>query len=116
VKNILMLIGLAFAIAVVYRVYESPSSARDVPGKLVKDAVESGKDIGRIISGEGTKHGQELGRSCSVGPDCKGYRGPARGGNTCCRDTCATLRKDYKGVYSCPAACKSSPVARPGSC
>jgi len=116
VRKILMLIGLAFVIAVGYRVYESPSSARDVPGKLVKDVVEFGKDIGRIMSGEETKHGQEIGSSCSVGLDCKGYRGPARGGTTCCKGTCATLRKDYAGVYFCPTECKSGPAARPGSC
>ena len=115
-KKILMLIGLAFVIAAGYRAYESHTRIQDIPVKLVKDAVEYWKDMGRIISGEGTRHGQELGGSCSIGPDCKGYRGPARGGNTCCIGACATLRLDYMGVYSCPAACKSGPAERPGSC
>ena len=46
------LIGLAVAIAVGYWVYESLSSARDVPGKVVKDVVEFTKDAVRIVSGE----------------------------------------------------------------
>jgi hypothetical protein len=115
-KKILMLIGLAFVIAVGYRAYDSHTPIRDVPGKIVNDVVNFGKDAGRIISGEATQHGQEIGGFCSIGLDCKGYRGPARGGNTCCIGACATLRLDYTGVYSCPAACKSSPIARPGSC
>ena len=115
-KKVLILIVLIVVIAAGYRAYESHTPIRDIPGKLVKDVVEFGKDMGRIISGEGTKHGQEIGGSCSIGPDCKGYRGPARGGNTCCKGTCTTLRKDYLGVYVCPAQCKSGPAARPGSC
>ncbi len=111
-----MLVGLAFVIAVGYRAYDSRTPIRDVPGKIVKDVVDFGKDAGRIISGEATQHGQVIGGSCSVGLDCKGYRGPARGGNTCCKGTCATLRKDYLGVYACPAQCKSGPAASPGSC
>ncbi len=115
-KKILMLIGLAFVIAMAYQAYYSHTPFQDIPGKIVKGVVNFGKDAGRVFSGEATQHGQEIGGSCSVGPDCKGYRGPARGGNTCCNGACATLLKDYKGVYSCPARCKSDPAASPGSC
>ena len=115
-RTILKLIGLAVAIAVGYWVYESLSTARDVPGKVVKDVVEFTKDAVRIVSGEGTKHGQDKGGSCTVGPDCKGYRGPGQSGNACCKGTCTTLVKDYAGVYFCPAECKSGPIAKPGSC
>ena len=86
------------------------------PGKLAKDAVEFAKDAGRIVSGEGTQHGQKLGGSCSIGADCKGYREPGQSGNACCKGTCTTLVKDYAGVYFCPAECKYGPIAKPGSC
>ena len=115
-RTILKLIGLAVAIAVGYWAYETLSTGRNEPGKLAKDAVEFTKDAGRIVSGEGTKRGQDKGGSCTVGPDCEGYRGPAQGGNTCCKGTCTTLVKDYTGVYFCPAECKSGPIAKPGSC
>ena len=115
-NTILRLIGLAVVIAVGYWAYHTLSTGRNEPGKLAKDAVESAKDAWRIVSGEGAQHGQKLGGSCSIGANCKGYRGPARGGNTCCKDTCATLVLDYMGVYMCPAQCKSTPGAQPGSC
>jgi len=111
-----MLIGLAFVIAVLYQAYYSHTPFQDIPGKIVKHVVDIGKDAGRIISGEATQHGQVIGGSCTIGLDCKGYRGPARGGNTCCAGRCTALRKDYMGVYTCPAQCKSAPAANLGSC
>ena len=115
-RTILKLIGLVVAIALGYWAYETLSTGRNEPGKLAKDAVESAKDAWRIVSGEGAQHGQKLGGSCSIGADCKGYRCAAQGGNTCCKGTCTTLVKDYTGVYMCPARCKPSPIAQPGTC
>ena len=76
-------------------------------------------DIGRVITLQPTAHGKELGGSCKVGTDCKGYLAPVgskNAGTACCDGVCTQTKKDYLGVAWCPAVCKRSLLAAAGSC
>ena len=84
--------------------------------KAGKAAGEKAQDAARIVTGGSTKHGAELGGECIVGTDCKGYTAPRKAGVACCDGKCQQTKKDYAGVYWCPAKCRSGPLAKSGSC
>lgn len=126
-KLLSILISLAIAASVGYWLYESLSDARDKPQQIIEDVKENVKaagnkvvtvaeEAGRVLSGKTTIHGKNLGESCVVGTDCKGYAGVAERGVACCASTCTKLVKDYLGTYWCPSECKSSVFAKKGSC
>ncbi|MEO0556746.1 MAG: hypothetical protein AAF170_01045 [Bacteroidota bacterium] len=80
---------------------------------------EIGQDTGNVFSADGTRYGAEIGGSCRVGPDCRGYKSPvgrSDTGTACCSGTCQETQKDYAGVSWCPSACKRTLFSAPGTC
>ncbi|MEM1054412.1 MAG: hypothetical protein AAGI52_02710 [Bacteroidota bacterium] len=80
---------------------------------------EIGQDASNVFSADGTRYGAEIGESCNVGPDCRGYKSPVGRSDTgaaCCNGTCQQTRKDYAGINWCPAVCKRTLFSPPGSC
>jgi hypothetical protein len=126
-KTLIMLVSLAIAVAIGYWLYEALSDAGDIPVDIIDEVKENVKnagekvvtvaeDAGRVLSGKATVNGKNLGESCVVGTDCKGYAGVAEKGVACCASTCTKLVKDYLGTYWCPSECKSGIFAKKGSC
>ena len=77
------------------------------------------EDTFRVLTLRETRHGAEIGGSCKVGPDCKGYNAPVgspNAGTACCRGVCTRTKKDYLGVSWCPHVCRKGPFAGAGSC
>lgn len=58
---------------------------------------------------------REVGESCSVHTDCKGW-GPKANDIACCDGVCAPKKPDWAGVGYCPSDCRGSPGSRPGTC
>lgn len=80
---------------------------------------EIGSDVSNVFSGAGTKYGADIGQSCTVGTDCKGYKAPvgrSNAGTACCSGTCQQTKNDYLGISWCPAACKASLLSAKGTC
>ena len=60
---------------------------------------------------------KQLGGSCVVPTDCAGANLDVFSpGVTCCAGTCQNKKRDWFGSWYCPAECKSSIGAQPGSC
>lgn len=82
----------------------------------VGEVAEDGKWL--LTTGK-TRYGAEIGESCNVGTDCKGYTSPvgrSDTGNACCAGVCATTKKDWAGINYCPAACVGKPFGKKGTC
>jgi len=58
----------------------------------------------------------QVGELCKVHEDCQGYSGLGKAGVACCGGRCDNLKKDWAGVYYCPADCVGAPFGKPGSC
>ena len=86
-------------------------------GGLVK-AKEVAADTGNFLSGKPTVNGAELGGSCNVGADCKGYVSAfnEKGGTACCNGRCTQTQKDFTNVWWCPNECKGWFAAPGGTC
>jgi hypothetical protein len=83
-----------------------------------KKSAEVTQDTGNFLSGKPTQYGAELGGSCKVGADCKGYTSALaeKGGIACCEGSCAQTVKDFMNVWYCPRECKGWLGAPGGSC
>ena len=87
--------------------------------EYTQQIMNTASDTGTVLIGGETQHGAEIGDSCRVGPDCRGYNSPVgarKAGVACCSGTCQRTKKDYAGISWCPAVCKSGLFAPPGSC
>ncbi|MEM6286825.1 MAG: hypothetical protein AAF845_06680 [Bacteroidota bacterium] len=87
--------------------------------EYTQQILNTASDAGRVLTGNPTRHGAEIGERCTVGTDCRGYIAPVgarTAGTACCNGTCQQTQKDYAGISWCPSVCKSGPFARPGSC
>jgi hypothetical protein len=84
---------------------------------LIK-AKEVAADTGNFLSGKPTVNGAELGGSCNVGADCKGYVSAfnQQGGTACCNGRCTQTQKDFTNVWWCPNECKGWFAAPGGTC
>lgn len=80
--------------------------------------VRTAKDGFNFFTGQPTQYGSEIDGRCTVGTDCQGYTlpGSRQPGTACCGGSCQRTKKDYAGLNWCPAACKKSLLAPPGSC
>jgi neutral ceramidase len=56
------------------------------------------------------------GASCRRHEDCAGFAGLGRRGVACCAGRCTGMKRDYVGIWWCPAECRASLFAAPGTC
>lgn len=73
--------------------------------------------VGRAGGKPGTcGKGKAEGESCSTHADCDGFGGLGKSGMGCCGGKCASLRKDWAGVYYCKNQCVGRAGASAGTC
>lgn len=85
---------------------------------VFKKTGEVAEDTGNFLSGKPTVNGAELGESCNVGADCKGFVSAFNqaGGVACCSGKCEQTLKDWANVWYCKNECKGGPMDAPGTC
>jgi hypothetical protein len=85
---------------------------------LIGKVSEVGEDTGNFLSGRPTVYGAELGESCNVGADCKGFLSAlaSEGGVACCQNRCTQTQKDWAGVGVLSHERKGGAFTAAGTC
>lgn len=80
--------------------------------------VQVATDTGNFLAGRPTENGADLGGSCRVGADCKGFMSALakESGTACCAGTCTATVRDFTNVAYCPAECRGWFAAPLGTC